>query len=134
MGSHIPLTDADRLSWLAHIRGAVIDRMNTTKAPAVLVTCSALRSTYRHELRALHEIAGLRTVFIMLETDSRNELKSRLAQRQDHYMAPEMVDKQVDLLEAALDEEIDVVPVDAAQSVEEVAKECESILQGVVSS
>jgi carbohydrate kinase (thermoresistant glucokinase family) len=127
------LTDADRLSWLAHIRGAVIDRMNTTKAPAVLVTCSALKSSYRHELRALQEIVGLRTVFIMLETDNRGELKSRLAQRQGHYMAPEMVDKQVDLLEAALDDETDVVPVDAAQSAEEVALECEGILQGVIS-
>lgn len=133
MGSHIPLTDADRLSWLAHIRGAVIDRMNTTRAPAVLVTCSALRASYRHELRALKEIAGLRTVFIMLETDSRDELKSRLAQRQDHYMAPAMVDTQVDLLEAALDDEVDVVAVDAARSVEEVVTECESILQGVIS-
>jgi carbohydrate kinase (thermoresistant glucokinase family) len=132
MGSHISLTDADRLSWLAHIRGAVIDRINTTKAPAVLVTCSALRSSYRHELRVLQEIAGLRTVFIMLETDSRGELKSRLARRQDHYMAPAMVDAQVDLLEAALDEEIDVVPVNAAQSVEEVADECGSILQRVI--
>jgi len=133
MGSHIPLTDADRLSWLAHIRGAVIDRMNMTKAPAVLVTCSALKSSYRHELRALQEIAGLRVVFIMLETDSREELKLRLAQRQDHYMAPTMVDKQVDLLEAALDDEIDVIPVDAAQGVEEVVGECESILRGVIS-
>ena len=132
MGSHIPLTDADRLNWLAHIRGAVVDRMNTTKAPAVLVTCSALKASYRHELRALQEIAGLRTVFIMLETDSRGELKSRLAKRQDHYMAPTMADKQVDLLEAAFDDEVDVIPVDAAQSVEEVAKECEGILQGVI--
>jgi carbohydrate kinase (thermoresistant glucokinase family) len=110
----------------------VIDRINTTKAPAVLVTCSALRSSYRHELRVLQEIAGLRTVFIMLETDSRGELKSRLARRQDHYIAPAMVDAQVDLLEAALDEEIDVVPVNAAQSVEEVADECGSILQRVI--
>ena len=69
----------------------------------------------------------------MLETDSRGELKSRLAKRQDHYMAPAMVDTQVDLLETALVEEVDVVPVDAAQSAEEVAEECGSILRAVIS-
>lgn len=132
MGSHIPLTDADRTSWLAHIRGAVMDRLRTTKAPAVLVTCSALKSAYRHELRTLQEIAGFRPVFIMLETDSRDELKTRLSKRQGHYMAPAMVDAQVDLYQAAEDDEVDVVPVDAAKGVEDVARECQSILEGVI--
>jgi hypothetical protein len=39
----------------------------------------------------------------------------------------------MDLLETALNDETDVVPVDAAQSAEEVARECEGILQGVIS-
>ena len=132
MGSHIPLTDADRLSWLAHIRGAVMDRLRTTGAPAVLVTCSALRTMYRQELRALQELAGVRTVFIMLETDSREELKSRLTKRQDHYMAPGMVDAQVDLLEAAGDDEIDVVPVNSRQALDEVVGECQSIITAAI--
>lgn len=132
MTSHIPLTDADRLSWLAHIRGAVMDRLRTTNAPAVLVTCSALKSIYRQELRMLQDIAGARTTFIMLETDSREELKSRLSERQGHYMAPAMVDAQVDLLEAAGSDEIDVVAVGATQSPEEVIEECQSILAGVI--
>jgi carbohydrate kinase (thermoresistant glucokinase family) len=132
MASDIPLTDADRLGWLAHIRGAVMDRLRTSKAPAVLVTCSALRSMYRQELRMLQEIAGVRTVFIMLETEDRKELKSRLSEREGHYMAPSMVDAQVDLLEAAGDDEIDVVAVDATQGVAAVMEECKSILAGVI--
>jgi carbohydrate kinase (thermoresistant glucokinase family) len=132
MADHVPLTDADRLSWLAHIRGAVMDRLRSTKAPAVLVTCSALRSLYRQELRMLQEIAGARTVFIMLETDSREELKTRLSERQGHYMAPAMVDAQVDLLEVAGDDEIDVVAVNATRSLDEVIHECRSIIAGIV--
>lgn len=132
MADHIPLTDTDRLSWLAHIRGAVMDRLRTTKAPAILVTCSALRSVYRQELRALQEIAGVRTVFIMLETDSREELKSRLTERQGHYMAPAMVDAQVDLLETAGVDEIDVVPVNSARAVDEVIEECRSIVGAAI--
>lgn len=132
MGSHIPLTDADRLSWLAHIRGAVMDRLRTTGALGVLVTCSALRSIYRQELRALQELAGVRTVFIMLETDSREELKTRLTERQGHYMAPAMVDAQVDLLESAGDDEIDVVPVNSRQAMDQVVGECQSIVTAVI--
>jgi carbohydrate kinase (thermoresistant glucokinase family) len=132
MGSHIPLTDADRLSWLAHIRGAAMDRLRTTRAPGVLITCSALRSIYRQELRALQELAGVRTVFIMLETDSREELKTRLTERRGHYMAPAMVDAQVDLLESAGDDEIDVVPVNSRQAMDEVVKDCQSIVTAVI--
>jgi carbohydrate kinase (thermoresistant glucokinase family) len=132
MGSHIPLTDADRISWLAHIRGAVMDRLRTTGAPAVLVTCSALRNIYRQELRALQELAGVRTAFIMLETDSRDELKTRLTERQGHYMAPGMVDAQVDLLESAGEDEIDVVPVNSRQALEEVVGECQSIVTALI--
>jgi carbohydrate kinase (thermoresistant glucokinase family) len=131
MADHIPLTDADRLDWLAHIRGAAMDRLRSTKSPAVLVTCSALRSMYRQELRMLQDIAGARTVSIMLETDSREELKARLSERQGHYMAPAMVNAQVDLLEAAGNDEIDVVAVDATQSPDEVIQECQSILAGI---
>ena len=109
-----------------------MDRLRTTGAPAVLVTCSALRTIYRQELRALQELAGVKTTFIMLETDSREELKSRLTKRQDHYMAPGMVDAQVDLLESARDEEIDVVPVNSRQALDEVVGECQSIITAVI--
>lgn len=129
MGSHIPLTDAHRLSWLAHIRGAAMDRLISTRAPAVIVTCSALKRSYRDELRTLRDIAGFRTIFVMLETNVKEELKSRLAQRQGHYMVPGMVDVQVDLLESARDDEVDVVAIDAARSAAEVIQECRDVIR-----
>ena len=106
--------------------------MNTTQKPAILVTCSALRSIHRYELRALEDIADVKTLFIMLETESRDELKSRVSERQNHYMAPAMVDAQVDLLETAKDDEIDIVPVDATMPLETAVEECRSILADIV--
>lgn len=132
MSSGVPLTDGDRISWLAHLRGAVMDRLQTTQAPAILVTCSALRSMYRNELRMLRDIAGVNTLFVMLETNCREELKSRLTERKDHYMAPAMVDAQVDLLERARDDETDVLPVDATRPVHEVIEDCRGILADIV--
>jgi carbohydrate kinase (thermoresistant glucokinase family) len=129
MRQNVPLNDNDRLSWLAHLRGAVMDRLHTTKAPAVFVTCSALRGIYRDELRSLEAIAGFRISFLMLETDNRNELKSRLAERQGHYMSPAMVDAQVEMLEMPRMEESDMVLIDASRRVEENLDECEDIVR-----
>lgn len=132
MSNGVPLTDIDRLAWLAHLRGAVMDRLQTTQAPAILVTCSALRSIYRQELRTLQDIAGVKTLFIMLETSCREELKSRLTGRQDHYMALAMVDAQVDLPETAEDGEIDVLPMDATRPIHEVIEDCRGIFADIV--
>ena len=129
MANNVPLTDSDRLTWLAHLRGAIMDRLRVTKAPAVVVTCSALKGIYRDELRALKTIAGFRTAFIMLEIGDRQELRVRLEERKGHYMGSAMVDAQVDALEAAREDEIDVVPVDASRSPEQVKEECWSIVR-----
>lgn len=130
MGSGIPLTDHDRSSWLSHIRGAVVDRLVVQKQPAVLVTCSALKRSYRAQLRELNAICGVRTIFVMLATDRKDELKNRLQRRQGHYMSASMVDDQVDLLERCGEDEVDVLPVDAVQSAEEVLAEATALLEG----
>ena len=128
MGSGTALTDGDRMGWLQHIRGAVMGRLVLEKLPAVLVTCSALKQCYRDELRQLQEIAGVKTLFVMLATDRKDELKSRLESRQGHYMGADMVDVQVDTLEGCREDEVDVVPVDAGQSAEEVLEQVVSLV------
>ena len=134
MGNNVSLSDSDRMSWLAHIRGAVMDRLSSSKAPAIIVTCSALKRRYRDEIRSLEEIAGIRPVFLMLETASREELRTRLGERVDHYMQPAMVDAQVDALEVASADEIDVEPIDASRSVDVVAADCETFLREILGS
>jgi carbohydrate kinase (thermoresistant glucokinase family) len=128
MRSGAPLTDNDRTSWLSHIRGAVVDRLILRRESTVIITCSALKQSNRDCLRELQSIAGIRTVFVMLATDSREELKSRLDSRQGHYMGASMVDVQVDTLQGCREDEADVIPVDAAQSLEDVFGETKALL------
>ncbi|KAK5166578.1 uncharacterized protein LTR77_008121 [Saxophila tyrrhenica] len=132
MRQHVPLDDIDRLSWLAHLRGAVMDRLLTTRAPAVVVTCSALRSAYRDELRTLEEVAGIKTLFVMLQTDRNGELKARMAKREGHYMDPVMVDAQVSLLEEAKQYEVDVLSIDAAREPRAVRDEVEGLIKEAI--
>lgn len=129
MGSGVALTDHDRSSWLSHIRGAVVDRVILQKQRAVIVTCSALKQSYREQLRQLNEICGVRTVFVMLATDRKEELKYRLERRQGHYMSAAMVDDQVNLLEECGDDEVDVLPIDAMQSPGDVFAEAADLLE-----
>lgn len=129
MSRQIALSDRDRLSWLAHIRGAVMDRAATRNARAIIVTCSALKGAYRDELRLLQSIAGIRTVFIMLSIDGTEELARRVEMRKGHYMTSAMVDSQVRTLEVPRGDETDIVPVNAARSVEEVVDEVYAVIE-----
>ncbi|KAH0104444.1 acetyl-CoA synthetase-like protein, partial [Aureobasidium melanogenum] len=120
MGNKIALDDAQRMAWLAHLRGAIMCSLTTFKAPAVIVTCSALRTVYRDELRKLNELSGIRTVFFLLTTHDRDALKSRISKRKGHYMEPCMVDAQVALFEEVQDHEDDCIQLDAMQNQNEV--------------
>lgn len=120
MSNKIALDDAQRLTWLAHVRGGIMCSLTTFKAPAVLVTCSALRAVYRDELRKLNELSGIRTVFFLLATDDNDALKSRVGNRKGHYMGPCMVDAQMALFEEAQGHEVDCVQLDAMQHQDEL--------------
>ncbi|KAJ5107632.1 hypothetical protein N7456_004307 [Penicillium angulare] len=124
MANNIPLEDSDRCDWLAHIRGAVMERLQNTKSPAVAVTCSALRTTYRDELRRLSQLFDfpVTVTFFLLATQDREQLKGRMTVRsaqEQHYMKSFMVDSQLDLLEAPTDEP-DVIVIDSSQAKEKM--------------
>lgn len=129
MANLVPLNDADRTSWLAHIRGAIMGRLSCEGQRTVFVTCSALKQAYRDQLRQLEELAGIRTLFVMLSTDRRDELKTRLRQRADHYMTPAMVDDQVDIFQAPEQDEADVIEIEASMSAEEILREVQGIVE-----
>lgn len=132
-----PLNDADQFTWLAHIRGAVADRVASTGAPGTIVTCSALRKTYRDELRKLSELFGedvgvvVRFIFLDMGGDS-DALVQRLRMRQGHYMNSDMVKSQIEMLEQPTELESDIVPVDATQSKEDVLREAEEIVREIL--
>ncbi|OOF95586.1 hypothetical protein ASPCADRAFT_507410 [Aspergillus carbonarius ITEM 5010] len=54
MANGIPLEDCDRWDWLAHIRGAVMDRLQHSTTRGVAVTCSALRTVHRDIFAFVH--------------------------------------------------------------------------------
>lgn len=90
----IALEDADRLPWL-DLLGA---RLAASNGPAVL-TCSALKRSYRERLRAA--VPGLRIVFLQLDLA---EATRRLGARQGHFFHPKLVVSQFLTLEAPVGE------------------------------
>jgi len=86
-----PLTDEDRKPWLEAIRGAIhaaIDRSEN-----VVVTCSALKETYRRMLRISEEV-----IFIYLKATI-PLVQERLKRRVGHFMNPNLIQSQFDTLE-----------------------------------
>jgi len=118
MRSGTPLTDADRASWLATL-GVELQRH---PAGAVL-TCSALKASYRDRLRAASP--GLR--FVWLDLD-RAAAEARVAQRSEHFFPARLVATQFDALESPLHEP-GVLRVDAQLAPEAVAERVERWLQ-----
>ncbi len=91
MAAGIALTDADRVGWLASV-GAQLARNNDGRA--VVASCSALRRSYRDQLRAA--APGLRFVYL----GGRAELlAARMGARQGHYMPASLLQSQLNTLE-----------------------------------
>lgn len=93
-----PLTDEDRWPWLRAI-GAWMDGQIEAQRSAV-VTCSALRRTYRDLLRA-----G-RPEVTFCEVDAPADLiADRIQVRKGHYMPPSLLPSQLAAMEPLADDE-----------------------------
>jgi len=92
MAAGIPLEDADRWPWLDAI-GAWTARQ-AAAGNSTIVTCSALRRTYRDRLRA----AAPDTVFVHL-VGSPDLLAERMTARKDHFMPASLLQSQLETLE-----------------------------------
>ena len=90
MRAGIALVDADREPWLDHI-GALL-----AKSPGgAVLTCSALKKTYRARLRA--QVPELKFVFIEIERAAAEE---RVATRPSHMFPASLVANQFATLES----------------------------------
>lgn len=92
MANGTPLTDSDRAPWLAALH-ALISASLKENRPAVLA-CSALKESYRQELLEGNE--GVQIVYLK---GSYELIWSRISQRKDHYMKPNMLKSQFETLE-----------------------------------
>ncbi|MBB2671734.1 UNVERIFIED_ORG: gluconokinase [Rhizobium esperanzae] len=93
MAKGIPLTDADRLPWLDRIGVEIKAAQDASQG--LVISCSALKRTYRDRLR---QAAGGRLAFVFLE-GSRDLLLSRMQARQGHFMPASLLDSQLQTLE-----------------------------------
>ena len=98
MAAGIALTDEDRQGWLA----ALSERLRQARAQGqgVVVSCSALRRSYRDLLRA--GAPDLRFVYLHGAPDL---LAERLRSRSGHYMPTSLLGSQLETLEPPGDDE-----------------------------
>lgn len=92
MSAGIPLTDEDRQAWLV----AIATRLDAARRAGVglVVSCSALKRSYRDVLRA----GSADVQFVYLEGD-RALIEQRLADRRGHFMPSSLLDSQFAILE-----------------------------------
>ena len=90
MASGQPLTDDDRWPWLDTVAAWITD--HTTAGIPGIITCSALKRSYRDRMR------GPNVVFVHL-AGSKDQIAQRLAARSDHFMPPTLLDSQLITLE-----------------------------------
>jgi gluconokinase len=113
MAAGVALTDEDRAGWLHQIGQCLIEHAGT----GVVVSCSALKRSYRDGLR--RAAPALRLVYLRGEP---RLLAERIAARADHFMPPALLQSQLDTLEppgtdeGALEVDIAAPPQVLAQS------------------
>lgn len=92
MASGHALSDADRQDWLAAIADCIAQAVSARQS--LVVSCSALKRRYRDMLRA----ADPRLILVYLKGDM-ELIRSRLAQRQHHFMPAALLESQFQTLE-----------------------------------
>jgi gluconokinase len=115
MAAGIPLTDEDRWPWLRSI-AAWIGTQERESVTAV-ITCSALRRSYRDLLRDGHP-----TVRFVHLTASPRAIGTRVASRRGHFMPPTLLASQLGALEP-LEPDEPGFAVDAEASPDEIARQ-----------
>ena len=96
MSRGIPLSDEDRLTWLEILSNLLAEKY--LAGENLVLACSALKQVYRQKLRSKNR----NLIFIYLKGDF-ELIWQRMRTRQEHYMKPEMLRSQFDILEPPQD-------------------------------
>ncbi|GAA1476371.1 gluconokinase [Nocardioides aestuarii] len=97
MSAGHPLTDQDRFPWLGSLARWI--REHDEAGESSLMSCSALRRTYRDVLRS-----GADDVAFVHLVGDKGVLLERMGER-DHFMPPELLESQLATLEPLHDDE-----------------------------
>jgi gluconokinase len=109
MREGVPLTDEDRADWLQEL-----GRQLQAQSGGAVLTCSALKRSYRDALRAA--VPDLQFVHLAL---THHQALERVAARTDHFYPPSLVASQFDALEDP-SREPGVYVADATQHIDRV--------------
>jgi gluconokinase len=112
MASGIPLTDDDRVEWLRLLAARIREAKDA--GTGLVMTCSALKRSYRDVLRAAS--AELRFVFLQGQQPL---IAQRLAGRRGHFMHPSLLASQFATLEEPSPDE-DAWVCDISQSPQDI--------------
>lgn len=93
MHSGIPLTDEDRAPWLATLHALILEWHQCRESG--ILTCSALKQTYRETLAGDLPSASCR--FVLMEAPK--EVISQRMKARSHFMPAELLDSQIATLE-----------------------------------
>jgi gluconokinase len=116
MRAGIPLTDEDRRPWLRTLARLIEAR--DRDGEATVLTCSALRRSYRDVLRTA--VPPPRLVFVHLHA-SAEVLRRRMGQRTGHFMPASLLRSQIDTLEPLEPDEAGVV-LDVSADLDDVVR------------
>jgi gluconokinase len=116
MTQGIPLTDADRGPWLAAIHAHILESFQ--QGESLVVACSALKQRYRDTLSA-----AVPLVFVYLK-GSPELIRTRLLERQHHFMKADMLASQF----ADLEEPTSAITIDAAVSPSDAVRQIVHVL------
>jgi gluconokinase len=119
MQQGVALDDGDRAGWLDEL-----GRQLSAHPQGAVLTCSALKRSYRDRLRAAQP--GLKFVHLALSQD---EALKRVAARPGHFYPPSLVASQFQALEDPRNE-AGVLHVDACATPDEIARSASDWLRG----
>jgi gluconokinase len=125
MAAGQPLTDDDRRPWLAAVSAWIADRRAAGESG--VITCSALKRSYRDVLRASQSAEGAEgadgadIVFVYLAGD-RDLFAARLSGRHGHFMPPALLESQLATLEPPAPDER-AITVDISEPIAAVVEE-----------
>jgi gluconokinase len=100
MSAGQPLNDDDRWPWLEKIAAWIQE--HTTAGKPGIITCSALKRSYRDVLR------GSGVTFVHID-GSKEEILQQMSKRRDHFMPTSLLDSQLSTLEPLAPEEAGIV-------------------------
>ena len=106
MSDGIPLNDDDRKPWIAKVSDWIDSHCMAGRDG--IISCSALKKSYRQVIIGNHN-----DVHLVYLRGTRELLSRRLTQRRGHFMPPDLLESQLDLLEEpSADEHAVVVTID----------------------